>query len=205
MSAASAPENEFSDVGTSSVVRRWVNISTGGHLSGVSWGTGPAEFVLVAPSGGQARDLDAVALALDRPAIVLDLPGTGRSSGPATTPRRAGRAVAEAIASFGPRAQVWAGVGDGATAVLSAAARAGRPVGLLLLVDPDLTDDVLALVDAATNPVAVARTDAGPVSDSLVEGLRVRDVPVTDLGVPASGLGEALAAHLRRTVTVPTS
>ncbi|SHM62179.1 hypothetical protein [Cryptosporangium aurantiacum] len=138
----SAPENEFTGVGTSSVVRRWVNISTGGHLSGVAWGSGPAEVVLVAPPDGQARDLDDVALALQRPTVVLDLPGTGRSSGPGTTPRRAGRAVAEAIASFAPRAAIWAGAGDAAHEALTAATRFRSPATLLLLDPADSADAV---------------------------------------------------------------
>ncbi|TQS43006.1 hypothetical protein [Cryptosporangium phraense] len=198
------PENEFDGVAeaaaaagvpTPTVVRRWVNISVGGHLSGVAWGDGPPDAVLVAPPGGQARDLDGVALRLQRPAVVLDLPGAGRSSGPATTPRRAGRAVAEAIASFAPRATVWAGLGEAATTVLAAAARAGRPVGLLLLVDPLLTDEIRPLLESAAGPVAIARTTPD-VSAGWIPA-----VPVTDL----DGSPGALAEHLRRSLTVPTA
>src|SRR5580700_1391252 len=61
------------------VRRGWVNVPAGGHVSGVFWGEGPAEVVFLHDIGESARAWDAVALALGRPSLAIDLPGHGRS------------------------------------------------------------------------------------------------------------------------------
>jgi hypothetical protein len=185
------PENEFSDVAAAAaaagvdapaVVRRWVNISTGGHLSGVTWGTGPAEVVLVAAPDSEARALDEVVLRLARPAVALDLPGTGRSSDPPTTARRAGRALAEAIASFAPKATTW--VGFGGPAVLSGLARAGRKPTRVLLVDPVLAEDEWPLLADAAVPVTVLGTPPAQLAERAPH-VTVTDSDLSDLLAPA--------------------
>ncbi|WP_300611452.1 alpha/beta hydrolase [Trebonia sp.] len=98
------------------VRRGWVNVPTGGHVSGVFWGEGQPELVFLHDIGESARAWDAVALAAGRPSVAIDLPGHGRSDW-----RRDGRyepgklapAVAEAIRSFAPRARLVAGGGLG--------------------------------------------------------------------------------------------
>jgi len=50
------------------VRRGWVNVPAGGHVSGVFWGDGPPELVLLHDSGRSARAWDAVALAFGRSA-----------------------------------------------------------------------------------------------------------------------------------------
>lgn len=126
-------ENEFAALPPSRTVeRRWVNVITGGHISGVVWGTGTPEFVLLHDAGGSARSWDQLLLALDRPAIALDLPGHGRSSGGAPGPRP----VLEAIRSFAPRHRVLVGHGLGAQVAVAVAERAPAAVGRLVLVDP---------------------------------------------------------------------
>jgi pimeloyl-ACP methyl ester carboxylesterase len=96
--------------------RGWVNVPTGGHVSGVFWGAGSPEIVFLHDRGESARAWDATALAAGRASVAIDLPGHGRSDW-----RRDGRyepgklapAVAEAIRSFAPRAGLVVGSGLG--------------------------------------------------------------------------------------------
>ena len=101
---------------------------------------------------------------------MVDLPGSGRSSGPPTTPRRAGTSLAEAIASFAPQAKLIAGVGDGALAAVATASR--RPsVAAVVLVDalPGASpgDDELlwGQIEASPGAVELVRSADGPVSE----------------------------------------
>lgn len=96
--------------------RGWVNVPTGGHVSGVFWGAGSPEIVFLHDRAESARAWDAAALAAGRASVAIDLPGHGRSDW-----RRDGRyepgniapAVAEAIRSFAPRAGLVVGSGLG--------------------------------------------------------------------------------------------
>jgi pimeloyl-ACP methyl ester carboxylesterase len=49
------------------------------QLSGLSWGVGEPEFVLIHGGAQNAHTFDTVALALQRPLLALDLPGHGHS------------------------------------------------------------------------------------------------------------------------------
>jgi pimeloyl-ACP methyl ester carboxylesterase len=119
------------------VRRGWVNVPAGGHVSGVFWGEGPPELVLLHDSGRSARAWDAVALAFGRSTVAIDLPGHGRSDW-----RRDGRyepatlasAVAEAIRSFAPRARLVAGTGLGGLTALALRRRHARLLPALALV-----------------------------------------------------------------------
>jgi pimeloyl-ACP methyl ester carboxylesterase len=119
------------------VRRGWVNVLAGGHVSGVFWGDGPPELVLLHDSGQSARAWDAVALAFGRSTVAVDLPGHGRSDW-----RRDGRyepatlasAVAEAIRSFAPRARLVAGTGLGGLTALALRRRHARLLPALALV-----------------------------------------------------------------------
>ncbi|MFI9387006.1 alpha/beta fold hydrolase [Kutzneria sp. NPDC052558] len=208
------PENEFAqvpataaDVGVSPppVSRRWVNITAGGHVSGVTWGSGSPEIVLLHRSGGDARTLDRVALLLDRPALVIDLPGAGRSSGPASTPRRAARDVAEAVASFAPRANVVVGVGDGGLVAIAVAARRSQ-LDTVVLVDtapgsePDVVRDHHWRLSAG---ITLIHTTEGPLTASDLADLRLLLPSIAVVGIDTPGLIETegagrLAAALRR-------
>jgi pimeloyl-ACP methyl ester carboxylesterase len=120
------------------VRRSWVNVPAGGHLSGVFWGDRPPELVLLHDTGESARAWDAVALAVGRPSVAIDLPGHGRSDW-----RRDGRyepavlasAVAEAIGSFAPRARLVAGTGLGGLTALALRRRHARLLPGLALVN----------------------------------------------------------------------
>jgi len=117
--------------------RGWVNVPAGGHVSGVFWGDGPPQVVFLHDIGESARAWDAVALTAGRPSLAVDLPGHGRSDW-----RRDGRyepgkltsAVAEAIRSFAPRAQLVVGSGLGGHTALALRRRQPRLVPRLALV-----------------------------------------------------------------------
>ena len=55
------------------------------HISVLAWGAGPADVVALHGMGQNAHTFDAVALALHRPFLALDLPGHGHADGPGTT------------------------------------------------------------------------------------------------------------------------
>jgi len=120
------------------VRRGWVNVPTGGHVSGVIWGAGPPEVVFLHDSAESGRAWDAVALVLGRPAVAIDLPGHGRSDW-----RRDGRyqpaklaaAAAEAIGSFAPKAQLVVGSGLGGLTALAAQRKQPRRVPAIALVN----------------------------------------------------------------------
>ena len=61
------------------VERVSVGVAPGQALSGLRWGTGAPELVLLHGGAQNAHTWDTVALALDRPLLALDLPGHGRS------------------------------------------------------------------------------------------------------------------------------
>lgn len=139
------PENEFADVLATAdalgvpaptVNRRWVTVVSGAHISGVVWGARPPEVVLLPPPGADARALDRVALLLDRPAVAIDLPGSGRSSGPAGTAKATARDVTEAVASFAPNARVVVGIGDSGRTALASTVRRPVPDTLVLVGTP---------------------------------------------------------------------
>lgn len=176
--AIAAPENEFAQVAeraarlgvadVPAVNRRWVNVSSGGHVSGVVWGSAP-EVVLLHRPEGEARSLDDVALLLRRPVVVLDLPGSGRSNGPATRPRRAGPLLAEAVASFAPHARLVAGIGGGGLAALATLGRRPELAGLVLI------DALPGLADEPDDRVLWEQLGAAP----YVELVCSSDSPIT--------------------------
>jgi pimeloyl-ACP methyl ester carboxylesterase len=118
------------------VRRAWVNVPTGGHVSAVFWGKGQPEVVFLHDIAESARAWDAVALALGRPSVAIDLPGHGRSDW-----RRDGRyesgklasAIGEAIRSFAPRARLIVGSGLGGRTALALRRRQRRLVPRLVL------------------------------------------------------------------------
>jgi pimeloyl-ACP methyl ester carboxylesterase len=118
------------------VRRGWVNVPAGGHVSGVFWGDGQPEVVLLHDIGESARAWDAVAVGIAFPSVAIDLPGHGRSDW-----RRDGRyepaklapAIAEAIRSFAPRARLVVGTGLGGRTALALRRRHARLVPSLAL------------------------------------------------------------------------
>lgn len=128
------------------VRRSWVNVPTGGHVSGVIWGSGPPELVFLHDSGQSARAWDTVALAARRPSVAIDLPGHGRSDWRRDARYEPGKitsAVAEAIRSFAPRARLVAGAGLGGLTALTVQRRQPRLVPAIALINtlPGVTPD----------------------------------------------------------------
>jgi pimeloyl-ACP methyl ester carboxylesterase len=66
-------------VTTPTVQRFFVAVDGLRQLSGLRWGNGEPEFVLVHGGAQNAHTFDTVALALQRPLVALDLPGHGHS------------------------------------------------------------------------------------------------------------------------------
>lgn len=87
---ASIPYDEFSlfgenlsewglDVPVPVVRRFFVAVDGLRQLSGLAWGTGEPDLVLIHGGAQNAHTFDTVALALQRPLLALDLPGHGHS------------------------------------------------------------------------------------------------------------------------------
>ncbi|MEZ0076533.1 alpha/beta fold hydrolase [Planotetraspora sp. GP83] len=135
------PEQEFALLPVTDprrIQRRWLSVVSGGHVSGVTWGNPPIQTVLLHDAGRSARSFDRLLLALDRPAVALDLPGHGRSNWRGSgdyAPRRLAGATAEAIRSFAPNARVVVGAGLGALTAIALTIRAAELVGALVLLD----------------------------------------------------------------------
>lgn len=66
--------------GRPTVSRGEIEVGPGQSLSFLKWGETEPEFVFLHGGGQNAHTWDAVALALGRPAVAVDLPGHGRSS-----------------------------------------------------------------------------------------------------------------------------
>ncbi|WP_369264808.1 alpha/beta fold hydrolase [Streptomyces sp. R35] len=135
----SATAEEFADLVNAPVIqRRWVTVATGGHVGGVFWHTRKPALVLLHDAGSSARAWDEVLLALDRPAVALDLPGHGRSSRRGRgdyRPRRLAAALEETVRSFAPGGVPVVGLGYGALAAIALKAKFPHSAGRLVLVD----------------------------------------------------------------------
>jgi pimeloyl-ACP methyl ester carboxylesterase len=167
-SAPTQLDNEFSLVAAAApgttqarVRRSWVNVATGGHVSGIHWGGQGARVVFLHDFARSARSFDRVALALGQPSVAIDLPGHGRSnwrSDGRYSPRRLAAAVAEAARSFAPQAELLVGAGLGGQVAVAIAARQLLPsIRQLALVDP---------LPGLTSTPAPDRPEAGPTAGS---------------------------------------
>lgn len=191
--AATKPENEFialpdtaAALGVSAppdgaVRRRWFTASLDGHVSGVFWGDGLPSAVLVPDDGSDARSLDELALLLNQPIVILDRPGTGRSSGPAVTAQRSGRVLAEAVWSFAPRTATLIGLGPGgAAAALATAARAATVERVLVTTpEPVEADSLPASPGRSEFSVVYLATDHDDVAATAAA---VREVLTQSVG-----------------------
>lgn len=118
-------------------VRRWMQSPTAGHIAGLFWGGGAPELALLHDLGDSANGWDAVAVALQRPLVAIDLPGHGRSSGARSVPApaRAASAVLDGLWSHARHADTVVATGYGAAVALHAAARRPGNVRSLIVVD----------------------------------------------------------------------
>jgi pimeloyl-ACP methyl ester carboxylesterase len=92
------------------------------NVSYLRWGKGEPELVLLHGAGQNAHTWDTFAMALDRPALAIDLPGHGRSdwrSDRDYTPARNREAVAAVVESLAPSARGFVGMSLGGLTTLS--------------------------------------------------------------------------------------
>jgi len=151
--------------GAPRVERIQVDLPGSRKLSGLAWGQGEPEIVLVHGGAQNAHTWDSVALALDRPLLALDLPGHGHSDW-----REDGRydpvenalAIARAVELRAPAARLVVGMSlGGLTSVVLASARPDLVRGLLLVdVTPGVTaGKAAAIIHFVTGPETFANFD----------------------------------------------
>jgi pimeloyl-ACP methyl ester carboxylesterase len=129
------------DVGTLPPVER-VTVDlpseSGRLVSALRWGVGPADVVFVHGGAQNAHTWDTVALALERPALAIDLPGHGHSEwrdDGAYTPHNLADDIAVMVAEHAPRARVVVGMSLGGLTSMELAVRHPALVRRLVLVD----------------------------------------------------------------------
>jgi pimeloyl-ACP methyl ester carboxylesterase len=144
-------------------VRRFaVDTGSGLRVSGLRWGEGEPELVLIHGGAQNAHTWDTVALALERPLVALDLPGHGHSDwwpDHDYTPQRLAEAVAAAVEQVAPRAAAVVGMSLGGLTALRLAARRPELVRTLIVVDvtpgtgdhPGKTAAIVAFVNGPTD------------------------------------------------------
>jgi pimeloyl-ACP methyl ester carboxylesterase len=118
--------------------RVWFEAPSGHRVSGLQWGTGTPEVVLVHGGMQNAHTWDTVVLALDRPTLAVDLPGHGRSDWRADRdyrPQRMADDVAAMIDAFTAGAALLAGMSLGGLTSLAVAAQHADVAEHLALVD----------------------------------------------------------------------
>ncbi|WP_280316657.1 alpha/beta fold hydrolase [Nocardia wallacei] len=136
--AENAAEAGLPWTGPPRVRRVAIDIGSGRRISGLRWGDGEPELVLLHGGAQNAHTWDTVALALRRPLLALDLPGHGHSdwwSDHLYTPQLLAEAVATAVAAAAPRAAAVVGMSLGGLTALRLAARHPDLVRRLVVVD----------------------------------------------------------------------
>lgn len=120
------------------VRRERVDLGDGRHLSALVWGDGPPEYVFVHGGAQNAHTWDTVLLALDRPAVAVDLPGHGHSDGGRAgylDPDDNADDVAAVIRALAPDAAAVIGMSLGGITSIALASRHPELVRRLVLVD----------------------------------------------------------------------
>ncbi|MCW2621536.1 MAG: putative hydrolase [Frankiales bacterium] len=148
------------------VVRRErVELPDGRWLSGLLWGEGPPEIVLLHGGAQNAHTWDTVALALGRPLLALDLPGHGHSgpgAGGMTGATANAPDVATAIRALAPEARAVVGMSLGGLTTLALIGHAPELVRRVVLVDVTPGVDgpkAKAIADFVRGPATFASFD----------------------------------------------
>ncbi|HUE58989.1 MAG TPA: alpha/beta hydrolase [Acidimicrobiales bacterium] len=142
--------------GPPAVVRREVIMDDGRKISSLVWGTSEPDVVFLHGGAQNAHTWDTVLLALDRPAVAVDLPGHGHSDGP-----RGGyldvtdnaNDVATVIEALAPSARAVVGMSLGGLTAIALADSHPTLVGALVLVDitPGVNADKSQAITAFVN------------------------------------------------------
>lgn len=133
-----AEEFGLAYAGPPSVRREEVPLGDGRRLSGLVWGDGPPELVLLHGGAQNAHTWDTVALALDRPLLAVDLPGHGHSDGPREGSLGVtGHAqdVAVVVRALAPDARAVVGMSLGGMTTIALEGHAPELVRRIVLVD----------------------------------------------------------------------
>ncbi|MDA8048082.1 MAG: alpha/beta hydrolase [Actinomycetota bacterium] len=138
------------------VRREQVEVGDGRRLSALVWGEGPPEYFFIHGGAQNAHTWDTVLLALDRPAVAVDLPGHGHSDGGRSgylDPDDNADDVASAITALAPEAAVVIGMSLGGITAIALAARHPELVRKLVLVDvtPGVNREKSATIAAFIN------------------------------------------------------
>ena len=126
------------DVEIPSVQRFFVAVDGLRQLSGLRWGAGDPQMVLIHGGAQNAHTFDTVALALARPLIALDLPGHGHSDPSPYAPSAISRHaddLARAIEQLTDSALPLVGMSLGGLCSILVAARRPDLVSSLVLID----------------------------------------------------------------------
>lgn len=125
--------------GPPAVRRQGVRVDLSGRqVSAVVWGATDPEFVFLHGGGQNAHTWDTVLLALDRPAIAIDLPGHGHSDGPdpgAATVRGLASDISAAIRALSSSVRVVVGMSLGGLTAIALTDIAPELVPALVMVD----------------------------------------------------------------------
>jgi len=120
------------------VQRVWIDAPSGHEVSALVWGDGPPRYVFLHGGAQNAHTWDTLLLALDRPAVAIDLPGHGhsawRESGDYRPQSMAGD-VAFAIGALAPEASTLVGMSLGGLTALATLASEPTAAERLVLVD----------------------------------------------------------------------
>ncbi|HEX4864345.1 MAG TPA: alpha/beta hydrolase [Acidimicrobiales bacterium] len=138
------------------VVRREVTTDDGRKISSLVWGTSEAEVVFLHGGAQNAHTWDTVLLALDRPAVAVDLPGHGHSDGPRSgylDVADSANDVAAVIEALAPSAKAVVGMSLGGLTAIALADSHPELVGALVLVDitPGVNADKSQAITAFVN------------------------------------------------------
>ncbi|MBV9659797.1 MAG: alpha/beta hydrolase, partial [Acidimicrobiales bacterium] len=138
------------------VRRDRIDLGGGRSLSALIWGSTDPELVFLHGGSQNAHTWDTVLLALDRPAVAVDLPGHGHSDGGRSgylSPTDNADDVAIAIEAFAPDAAAVIGMSLGGLTSLALAGRHPELVRRLVLVDitPGVTAEKSKAITAFVN------------------------------------------------------
>jgi pimeloyl-ACP methyl ester carboxylesterase len=137
-----------------------VTLASGQVLSVIRWGDATPEFVFLHGGGQNAHTWDSVIVALDRPALAIDLPGHGRSdrrSDGNYGPWENALAVAEVIEQHAPHAGAVVGMSLGGATNTRLAATRPDLVRRAVIVDvtPSVNDEGRVMTPEQRGTVAL--------------------------------------------------